>query len=301
MVESAARTRQSGSGLAPFAAAGAAILIWGATPLVTRIAVLVIDPLAVGILRTVIGALVVLPLALAWRLPLPRSGRQWLLLAVSATGGFVVFPLLFALGVRRTSTSHAALVIAAAPLITALLGALIERRRLSPSWSLGAALAIAGELALIALRGDGDGNQASLEGDLMVVLANVGSASGYVAGARLAREITTWGTTCWGIVLGGLLLLPLAPMVLGAAAWHEAGLIGWSAVAYLALGSTILGYVCWYWALQHGGITRIGTTQFLQPLVALALAILVLHEQPTLRLSVAGLLIVAGVALAQRR
>lgn len=292
---------QQRAGLVVFAAAGAAILLWGATPLVTRIAVLVIDPLAVGILRTVIGAFIVLPLSLMLRLPLPRGARQWFLLTVSAVGGFVVFPLLFAVGVRRTSTSHAALVIAAAPLITAMLGALVERRRLARSWWLGATLAMAGEAALIGVRGGGGGSEASVAGDVMVVLANLGSASGYVAGAKLARHITTWGTTFWGIVLGGLFLLPIMPAVLSPAAWHDAGTLGWSAIAYLALGSTILGYVCWYWALQHGGIARVGTTQFLQPLVALVLAVLVLHERVTLELAVAGLLIIAGVALAQRR
>jgi len=158
-----------------------------------------------------------------------------------------------------------------------------------------------GEVVLIALRAGDGGSEASIAGDLMVVLANVGSASGYVAGAKLARDITTWGTTFWGIVLGGLFLLPIMPTVLGPAAWHDAGLLGWSAIAYLALGATILAYVCWYWALQQGGIARIGTTQFLQPLVALVLAVLVLREQVTLQLAIAGLLIVAGVALAQRR
>jgi drug/metabolite transporter (DMT)-like permease len=193
------------------------------------------------------------------------------------------------------------LIIAAAPLLTAIIGALVERRPLAWSWWLGAALAMAGEAALIAFHAGGGGSEASISGDLLVLLANVGSASGYVAGARLARDITAWGTTFWGIVLGGLFLLPIMPTVLGPAAWHDAGLVGWGAVAYLALGATILGYVCWYWALQQGGIARIGTMQFLQPLVALVLAVAVLHERVTPELALAGLLIVAGVALAQRR
>ncbi|MGE5202783.1 MAG: EamA family transporter, partial [Acidobacteriota bacterium] len=68
----------------------------------------------------------------------------------------------------------------------------------------------------------------------------------------------------------------------------------------LALGSTILGYVCWYWALQRGGIARIGATQFAQPVIALLLAVTVLGEPLTLPLALAALLVVAGVAIAQR-
>ncbi|HUK10909.1 MAG TPA: DMT family transporter [Stellaceae bacterium] len=297
--EVAAQAKSRWSGFV-HAAAGSAILIWGATPLATRIAVLAIDPLAVGVLRTLLAALLVLPLALALRLRYPHNGRQWLLLTISAIGGFVIFPLLFGLGVRWTSTSHAALIVAAAPLFTAIIGAVVERRRLSPGWWLGAALAMAGEAVLIVFRAGGS-SEASVAGDLMVLLANLGSASGYVAGARLARDITTWGTTFWGIVVGALCLLPIVPFTLGPAAWHDAGLPAWGAVAYLALGATILGYVCWYWALRQGGIARIGTMQFLQPLVALVLAMLVLHEEVTPPLAFAGMLIVAGVAQAQRR
>ncbi len=283
------------------AAAGAALTLWGATPMMTRIAVLSIDAAAVGILRTTVAACLAVPLALALRLPRPRSGRDWILLLVSALGGFVLFPVLFSVGVRQTSASHAALILAVSPLFTGLLAAVVERRQPRTTWWLGAALAFLGECALIAFRAGMGTGGASLAGDLLVVVACIASAAGYVAGARLAHRLTTWATTFWGIGLGGLILLPIVPTMLGPAAWAGAGALGWSAIAYLSLGSTILGYICWYWALQRGGIARIGTTQFMQPVIALLLAVLVLGEPVTAPLIVAALLVVAGVTLAQRR
>jgi drug/metabolite transporter (DMT)-like permease len=140
-----------------------------------------------------------------------------------------------------------------------------------------------------------------LGGDLLVLLACIAAAAGYVAGARLSRTITTWATTFWGIGLGGLILLPLAALRLGPQAWSGAGALGWSAVVYLAPGATITGYICWYWALQRGGIARIGATQFAQPVIALGFAVTVLREPLAVPLILAALLIVAGVALAQRR
>jgi O-acetylserine/cysteine efflux transporter len=138
-------------------------------------------------------------------------------------------------------------------------------------------------------------------GDLLVLTACVAASAGYVAGARLAHAITTWAATFWGIGLGGAILLPLAALRLGPQAWANAGALGWSSIAYLALGSTISGYICWYWALQRGGIARIGSTQFAQPLIALGFAVTVLREPLTAPLILAALLIVAGVALSQRR
>jgi drug/metabolite transporter (DMT)-like permease len=213
----------------------------------------------------------------------------------------VLFPVLFALGVRRTSASHAALVFAVLPLFTGLIAAGVERRAPRRAWWLGAGLAFAGEVALVAFRSPVSEAGASLGGDLLVLLACIAAAAGYVAGARLSRTITTWATTFWGIGLGGLILLPLAALRLGPQAWSGAGTLGWSAVVYLALGATITGYVCWYWALQRGGIARIGASQFAQPVIALGFAVTVLREPLTTPLLLAALLIVAGVALAQRR
>ena len=69
----------------------------------------------------------------------------------------------------------------------------------------------------------------------------------------------------------------------------------------LAAGSTVLAFAAWYWALSRGGITRIGALQFLQPIVTLACAVALLSEPLTPRILVATLLILAGVALTQRR
>ncbi|HXP75437.1 MAG TPA: DMT family transporter [Stellaceae bacterium] len=301
--EKTATSEQAGRGgtALVWCAASAALLIWGATPMVTRIAVLEIEPSAVGILRTVLAAVLALPLGFALRLARPRGTSQWGQLFVSAVGGFVLFPVLFGLGVRHTSASHAALVLAVSPLFTGLIAGAVERRAPSRTWWIGAGLAFAGEVALVAFRADIGQTDASLDGDLLVLVACISAAAGYVAGARLSRKITTWATTFWGIGLGGAILLPLAALRLGPQAWGDAGALGWSAVIYLALGSTIVGYICWYWALQRGGIARIGATQFAQPVIALGFAVAVLREPLTPPLMLAALLVVAGVTLAQRR
>jgi drug/metabolite transporter (DMT)-like permease len=72
-------------------------------------------------------------------------------------------------------------------------------------------------------------------------------------------------------------------------------------VLWLAIPTSILGYVGWYWALASGGIARIGTTQFLQPLSGLVIAALLLGEDMTLLLALAASMIVGGVVISQRR
>jgi len=288
-------------GLAVAAAASLTIMIWGGTPIVTKIAVAILDPLAVGMLRTGVAALIAVPLILGLRLRPPATVAGWGLLVLSALGGFVAFPLLFSLGLRGTSAAHGALILATLPVLTGAFAALIDRAPPSRRWWLGAGVALAGEVALVGFRqGLGGGEEAAVLGDLLVVASCVAAAAGYVAGGRLARDFGSWPTTLWGIAAGGIVLAPVYPWLIGGSDWARAGVAGVVAIGYLALLSTILAYVAWYWALGRGGIARVGTTQFAQPLVSLALTVVLLGEPMTLPLGLAAVAIMAGVIVAGR-
>lgn len=285
--------------LLPWAVGMVTILIWGATPAATKFAVAEIDAFIVGILRTVIAGLAVVPAVLFLRLPLPVDRAGWRLLLISSASGFIGFPLLFSMALAHTSTAHAALVLAFAPILTGLIGAVVERRHPSQRWWGGVAIALAGEAALILLRGR-DSGESSLYGDLLALASCFAVAGGYVAGSRLSPSIGTWSVTAWGAVLASLVLLPILALRLADGGLPDAGPVGWAATLSLAMFSSLLAYVAWYWALAAGGVARISTLQFLQPVVTLMLAVAVFSEalEPALLLSAGAILI--GVAMARR-
>ncbi len=66
-------------------------------------------------------------------------------------------------------------------------------------------------------------------------------------------------------------------------------------------GSTILAYIAWYWALGKRGIGRIGIIQFLQPVVGVTLAVILLGDSLTVPLSIGAVAILGGVFIARRR
>jgi drug/metabolite transporter (DMT)-like permease len=298
-VRNAALPQAGRSQAAVLAAAYGAVLLWGATPMVTKIAVADVSPLAVGLLRTLCGALVALPLLAAGRFRAPggRAGR--LALAVSAFGGFVVFPVLFSLGLGRTSAGHGALLLGILPVLTGLIAALVEKRVPGARWWLGCAVAVAGTALLVGARFDLAAGESSWLGDTLVLTGAVAAAAGYVAGAIAAREIGTWPVTLWGLTIGGTVLLPIAPFVLSPAALAGASAFAQSAIVYLALGSSIVAYAAWYWALGHGGIGRTGLAQFAQPIIGLVLAVGLLGEALTWPMTLAAATILGGVALAR--
>ena len=293
-------TGQRTAGWAPTLVALAVVMLWGASPVVTKLATAEIAPLLVGIGRTILGGLAALPLAPALRSrPPPR--RLLLPFALSTFGGFIAFPVLFSFGQRLTSAMHGGLILAALPIFTGLFAAAVERRAPGGRWWLGCAVAFAGEVILIGARAAAGTAAASLAGDLLVLLASLFAALGYVAGARLSQAgYPSLGATLWGIMAATLVVAPALPLASGGAV-PTAGPVAWAALVFLALFVSIVGYVGWYWALGRGGIAQMGTIQFLQPISGLTLAFLLLGERPTPTLALATAMILTGVVIARRR
>ena len=277
-----------------------AVVVWGASPVAAKVAVVELDPMVVALLRTLLGGIIALPLVLFWRIKLPSTLPQNLLLLLSAFCGFIGFPVFFTLGVNLTSANHASMILASLPIFTGAIAMAWDRRFPAFLWWLGCALAISGEVLLISSRGEGTG-AASLDGDLIVLSSNLFASLGYVAGARLLQAgYPSSATTYWGVVLAALVFLPFTPFLLGDLAVEAVGLRTWLAVAYLAFGVTIVGYIAWYWALGKGGIARIGLIQFLQPVSGVVLAWLLLSETLTSAFLLASAVILLGIWIAVR-
>jgi len=286
---------------AVIAVAVLAVVIWGASPVAAKVAVADLPVLTVAILRTVLGGLAALPVALAMRVPLPAGRNQRLLLVLSGFCGFVGFPVLFTIGVGLTSANHASMILACLPVFTGAIAMTWDAKRPAGLWWAGCAIALAGELVLITARGTTGGVQASLAGDLVVLASNLFASLGYVAGGRLQRAgYPSTGTTFWGVVIFAAVLAPTVPFALSGVDLAAVPLKAWTAVAYLAVMITIVGYIMWYWALGKGGIERIGLIQFLQPVSGVILALILLGEQFTPIFMAASAIILFGVWLAIR-
>ena len=283
---------------AAFALAAFAVFSWGITPAITAFQVSEIPALQAGIMRSVLAVPPALLCIWMLRLPLPAERGLWVWLVLAGLAAFCGFPILFTLGVARTSTSHAALILACMPVVAGALGAIIDRTMPRPTWFAGATLAMAGEVVLITAR-DSTG-LATLGGDLLCIAAALIAGTGYVIGSRVTASIGAWSTTFWGVVIAGTLQAPVLIWLALDVDWSAVGVVGWSATVYLVMFATVLAYASWYWALNHGTVVRIAPVQFAQPVVSLIFAVLLLSERLTLPIILSTLMIIGGIVLASR-
>ncbi|MBM3542357.1 MAG: DMT family transporter [Alphaproteobacteria bacterium] len=283
------------------AVAAFAVLVWGASPFVTKIGTNDADSLTIGFLRTVVAAGVSVPLILLGRVAWPQTRAEWGWLAGSSLGGFFVFPVVYTIGIGYSTASHGALILAALPVMTGLIGALLERRLPPMRWWAGCVLAAAGLTVLIGKRSGFEGGSDPLLGDLLMLGASTICAFGYVAGARLSATLGSWNATMWGISIGAVLSAIGLTLHGGFAAAGAMGEAGWLAVFYLAFVVAIVGYVAWYWALAKGGVERTAPAQFYQPVVGVVLSIVFLDETLSALGVAAAAVILAGIWIARRR
>jgi drug/metabolite transporter (DMT)-like permease len=300
LLESETTERQPDHLALPVTVALVVMVVWGGTAVFTKIATGQMDPLLVGILRTVLGACLALPLALVTRQRLPKGAHDRRLLAFSGFAAFIAFPLVFVYGQDMTTAVHGALIFATLPVLTSLFGTIVERRRVSAAWIAGCVIAVAGTAVVILWRGSGASDESSVVGDLLVLAASVVCAMGYVVGARLSqRGYLAVPTTLWGISFSAVVLLPLLGWSLASGGVPEADAAAWGSILALATLVSVLGYIGWYWALAKGGISRIASTQFTEPLFGVALAALLLGERPApvTLIGAAGVLLGAWLVL----
>jgi drug/metabolite transporter (DMT)-like permease len=283
-----------------FLAALAAVVIWSAGPVATKLAVNELPVWTVAILRTFLGGAVALPLVIALGIPLPRERRQRVLLLVSGVSSYVAFPVLFCLGMTRTSGTHGVMILAFLPVLTGLMAHVSERRLPRGLWWLGCILAVTGEFLLLSTSIT-PRQAASFLGDPLVFASTLFLALGYVTGGHLTRSgYPAQGTAYWTVVVGSLLLAPFVPFIATGTDLASADPIAWASILYLALGVTVAGYILWFWAMARGGISQVGLIQFLQPVSGILIAHVLLNEPLHLVLLASGALVIGGIAIANQ-
>lgn len=283
----------------PYLAGGLAVAIWGATPAATAILAREIAPGMIGIARLTACAAILVPIAVIFRPKLPNDRGGWAALLISAVVGFFGSFMLQGLGIPRTSTTHAALILALPPVFTAIVQFLLSRRWPKRVWWIGSVVALSGVAVLVLGRNlAGGGNAPTLLGDLIVLAGAVTVSAGYVAGARLSARIGLFAATTWSLLIGALITLPALPALSGG--FVQVTWVGWTALAFLAVLCTLIGFAAWFWALDQGGVASIAPLQFGQPVVSLIIAVTLLSESLSATILVALCLISCGVYLSRR-
>jgi drug/metabolite transporter (DMT)-like permease len=262
----------------------------------TRVAVGGLSPLLIGSGRAVIAALLAVAALALTKQHLP-TGVQWARLAVVAGGIVVGFPLLTSYALTTAPASHGAVVIALLPAATAVTAVIRGKERPLLSFWVTAAVGALAAVGFASLQGGGFGQLHS--SDLLLFGAVVAAAVGYAEGGLLSRELGSWQTVSWALVLSAPLMIAMAAVSVIQQP-PSATPVEWASFAYLAVVSMFLGFFAWYRGLAIGPMAQVSQVQLIQPVLSIIWAALLLREELTWPTVLGGVAVIACAGIAVR-
>lgn len=239
----------------------AVVAIWGSNFVVIKAALAHFPPLWLAFLRFALAAL---PLLL---LPRPAA-RGPVIAAYGLLIGVGQFGLLFIAMRADITPGLASLVVQSQVFFTLLLAWLLHGQRLRRLQLVALGVA-GGGIAWIGLQLDAAATPLGLG---LVLAAGLSWAAANLVGQRAGPvdmlAFMVWSSACAAPVLGALAWAfeGMDPLVAGA---QSAGLAGWSAVAWQAVGNTLFGYGVWGWLLARHAAAQVVPLALLVPVVGL--------------------------------
>lgn len=276
-------------------------MCFGASVVATRFAVAEIQPVSLAFLRYVIGSALLLPIM--WqvtRAKMPR--RDVLAIALLGVMFFGIFPWTFSASLTYSPSSRVAVVLATMPLITLLISRIKGYDRITTPKLAGQLLAFVG--LILALRPNAG---ATVDAHAKVWLGDVLAGTTALCGATynvfsrpyLKRHPPLHVTTL--SMYSGMLFLAVIAGANGVfASLPTLSYTGWLALLFLGTLGGAFGFALWIWALQRSTPSRVAVFIALNPMTAITLGVLVLHEPVTKPFLIGFVLVIAGIILANR-
>lgn len=272
-------------------------LIWGINFSVVKYGTGFVAPLAFNSVRVALAAVALLCIAVAagGRWPSRRDALALLLLGMLGNG---LYQVLFIEGVARTRAGTAALVLASSPALIAVLGrALGVERTTRRRWA-GIAIQLCGmALVVFGSARAATSDSGSLTGTLLVLAGALAWAIFTVMLKPYTHHIHPLQLAALTMAGGALPLALLALPDVATTSWRAVPFDVWVAIVYSGIGGLVIAYLFWYRGVRAIGPTRTAMYGNLQPIIALAVAWMTLHEMPTVWQGLGATGIMSGLLL----
>lgn len=283
---------------------GVMLLLWSANFIFAKLATRELPLLMVLGARYVLAGLFMWPVylvAVRRQDAPPASWRMRDLPVLIGWGvtGLVGNQLLFVAGISLTSVTHASMITALSPVLVLLGAAADGQERITPRRVLGILMALSG-IVVLQLGKERSGG-ATLRGDALMIASSLVFSAFSLFGKRQAAKFGSLTMNVFAYCSAGVLALPvlIRASLSGAHPWR-ASAAAWTGVVYMAVLTSVVGYLIYAYALRHFPASHVAGTTYLLPILASLLAIAILGERPAPTLAPAALLVLAGLYQVQR-
>jgi drug/metabolite transporter (DMT)-like permease len=279
----------------------AAILMWSLNPVVVKVGVGEISPLAFPVLRFGLGGLAMLAVLRMREGTLGIARRDVGLLLLTAVLGVTINQACFVYALTNTGASDVAFLGATGPLVTALLATAIGLERLGKRHWLSAVAGIVGVFLIVGGGGHAAVGRMPLLGALLALGSVVCSSASALPIRSLLSRYTAWRILTYEILAGSLLLFPFALPSLASQDFGRVSVAGWASLGYSVIFTGILTNLLYFTAIGRVGPSRAAIFGYLQSFLGVLLAVIILGESVLPLQLVGGVVVIGSVVLSRRR
>lgn len=288
------------TGIAPHLALVAVQLFFGTWPIVGKIVLRVVPSTGLVALRVVGATLAFLFLHRNAKKFWLDSRADYARVALYSLLGVVLNQLLFVKGLSLSTAVNATILGTMIPVFTLLVAVLLGHEKFSARVALGVVIAACGAIYLINPSG-ADFSGASTLGNLCLI-ANCIFYGAYIAISQdVIRRYGALLVITWVFIFACVATLPLGAYHLASIPLAQLGWKVWLSIFYIVIVPTVGAYYLNAWALGRVAPSVVAVYIYLQPLIGLALAPLILGESLNARVWVASALTFAGVGIVTLR
>lgn len=276
----------------------AVVLIWSGNFAIIKSALAQIGPLQFTAIRFSLASVLLLAL-LRWREGDCRfpPGEFWKYLSLGLIGN-TIYATLFSVGLSKTTSANASLILASTPAVVAVAAGLLGDEKITRRTIGGVILSFAGVSVVMSLRGASIGT-ATFRGDLLSLMA-VFCWSAFVLGMRrLGHGVSSLRVTTLTTMTGAPGLVLLATPGFLTMDWSRVGPTSWFALGYASGLALVVAYLLYTRSVRMIGGVRTTLYGCAIPIIAALIAWPTLGERPTPLHALSAALIIAGVLVAR--
>jgi drug/metabolite transporter (DMT)-like permease len=288
---------------------GLVVVVWAVNFIAAKVGLRYFPPLAMASFRVVLAGISMVPAYLVCsRLPVFQgafgqgarrfTGRDMWTFAYLGFFGVVVNQMCFTIGLRYTSVGHAAVIVGMGPIYTLVLAVVFRLEKATAHKVVGMAIAFVGVAALASENGIST-HSPSLLGDAITMTGSLGFATYAVLGKRVAGSYDALTMAAFNHFAGAIVVLPVALLEIRAnelgPRWRSIPWQGWAALVYMAVCSSALAYIFYFWLLRYLEASQLSAFTYLLPVLATILGIWWLGERGSAVEILGGALVLGGV------
>lgn len=283
----------------PYTAVILAHTIWGINFLATKLTLQEFPPMSLAFLRFALAILLLLPFLLAEKKIKIEKKDFAKLLGIGVLMSSLNIGL-FYMGIERTTVTTASVLTMVIPILSILGGWIFLKEKIYVANILGTVMGLLGIVAVIGIPLIFLGVIISpqiLLGNILIILASVAWVAGAILSKELCSKYSTLTITTVIFAVGAItFLIPALTEYLQNPGWiHQVTYFGILGLAFITIASSISAYFLFEWGVAKLGVAKADLFQYIEPVVAITLGVLVLNEQLRFSFIIGAILVGLGV------